>query len=81
MQIGYARFFCLDRNQNLLICDWSNNEVRIFSKEGTHLHTIGETGHEVGMLVFSKGIVLTKNLKLIIVSDNNNYKLQIYSCQ
>ena len=81
MQIGYAHFFCLDRKQNLLISDWGNNEVRIFSKEGTHLHTIWERGHGVGMFQFPKGIVLTKNLKLMIVSENNNYSLQIYSCQ
>ena len=80
-QIRYARFFCLDRNQNLLISDCWNHEVRIFSKEGTHLHTIGERGHEVGIFFFPTGIVLTKNLKLIIVSGSNNYKLQIFSCQ
>ena len=81
MQIGKANFFCLDRKQNLLISDCSNHEVRIFSKEGTHLHTIGEPGHGVGMLYYPKGIVLTENLKLIIVSNNYNYKLQIFSCQ
>ena len=82
MQIGTAVFFCLDRNQNLLISDWWNHEVRIFSKEGTHLHTIGEHGDEVGMfeLYRPEGIVLTENLKLIIVSRNINYKLQIFSC-
>ena len=81
MQIELAIFFCLDRKQNLLITDLSNHEVRIFSKEGTHLHTIGERGHEAGMLTTPTGIVLTKNLKLIIVSKNNNYSLQIFSCQ
>ena len=80
MQIGSAYFFCLDRKQNLLISDWLNDEVRIFSKEGTHLHTIGERGQEVGMLYDPKGIVLTKNLKLVIVSWNDNYGLQIF-CQ
>ena len=81
MQIGRAFFFCLDRNQNLLISDWFNHEVRIFTKEGTHLHTIGEQGHEIGMFASPRGIVLTENLKLIIVSDNYNYRLQIFSCQ
>ena len=81
MQTGYARFFCLDRKQNLLISNWLNNEVIIFSKEGTHLHTIGEHGHGVGMFLSPKGIVLTENLKLIIVSNNDNYRLQIFSCQ
>ena len=79
-QIGRAYFFCLDRNQNLLISDWWNDQVRIFSKEGTHLHTVGEPGQEVGMFALPEGIVLTKNLKLIIVSLNSNYKLQIFSC-
>ena len=81
MQIGFAYFFCLDRKHNLLITDWSNDQIRIFSKEGTHLHTIGEPGHEVGMFHSPQGIILTKNLKLIIVSENENYSLQIYSCQ
>ena len=81
MGIKFANFFCLDRNQNLLISDWWNHKVRIFSKEGTHLHTIGEHGQKVGMFVTPEGIVLTKNLKLIIVSENKNYKLQIFSCQ
>ena len=81
MQIRTAFFFCLDRKQNLLISDWRNHEVRIFSKEGTHLHTIGEQGHEVGMFYHPFGIVLTENMTLVIVSENNNYSLQIFSCQ
>ena len=81
MQIGLAQFFCLDRKQNLLISDWGNHQVVIFSKEGTHLHTIGERGHEVGMFHYPRGIVLTKNLKLITVSINDNYRLQIFYCQ
>ena len=81
MQIGSAYFFCLDRKQNLLISDFFNDQVRIFSKEGTHLHTIGEPGNEVGMFRDPRGIVLTKNLSLIIVSRNNNYRLRLFSCQ
>ena len=81
MQIGSADFFCLDKKQNLLISDSLNNQVRIFSKEGTLLHTIGQPGQQAGMLYSPQGIVLTENLKLIIVSWNYNYRLQIFSCQ
>ena len=81
MQIGSADFFCLDRKQNLLICDCENDQVRIFSKEGTHLHTIGQPGQQVGMLYYPMGIILTENLKLVIVSSSDNYSLQIFSCQ
>ena len=80
MQIGLAYFFCLDRQQNLLISDCGSSRVKVFSKEGTHLHSIGQPGHELGMLYYPTGIVLTKNLKLIIVSENRNYGLQIFSC-
>ena len=79
-QIGPADFFCLDRKQDLLISDFGNSQVRIFSKEGTHLHTIGQPGDAIGMFKSPRGVVLTKNLKLIIVSRNSNYRLQIYSC-
>ena len=81
MQIGSADFFCLDRKQNLLISDRRNNQVRIFSKEGTHLHSIGQPGHELGMFNSPSGIVLTKNQKLIIVSHYYYCRLQIFSCQ
>ena len=80
-QIGSADFFCLDKKQNLLICDWRNDQVRIFSEEGTHLHSIGQPGQQAGMLYYPSGIVLTKNLKIVIVSFNDNCRLQIYSCQ
>ena len=79
MQIGLAGFFCLDKKQNLLISDYANDQVRIFSKEGTHLHSIGQPGHEAGMFHNPKGIVLTKNIKLIIVSDSNTCSLHVYS--
>ena len=79
--IGSAFFFCLDKKQNLLICDWENKQVRIVSKEGTHLHSIGLPGHEAGMFYSPRGIVLTNNLKLVIVSESDNCSLQIYSCQ
>ena len=80
LHIELAYFFCLDRQQNLLISDCGSSRVKVFSKEGTHLHSIGQPGHELGMLYYPLGIVLTKNLKLIIVSENRNYGLQIFSC-
>ena len=80
MLISTANFFCLDRKQNFLISDWGSHQIRVFSKEGTHLHTIGSRGQDVGMFRNPKGIVLTKNRNLIVVSENYNYSLQIFSC-
>ena len=81
MQLSHAFFFCLDAEQNLLISDYKTHEVKIFSKDGTYLHTVGQEGHERGMLYHPEGIALTKDMSLVIVSDNNNFGLQIFSCK
>ena len=81
MQVSGAHFFCLDAEQNLLISDMEAHDVKIFSKDGTYLYTVGQEGHERGMLDRPKGIALTKDLNLVIVSDNINFSLQIFSCK
>ena len=81
MQVGHAFFFCLDAKQNLLISDYRANDVKIFSKDGTHLHTVGQEGHEREMLERPNGIALTNDMSLVIVSNNNNFRLQIFSCK
>ena len=72
----FPSFFCLDANSNFLISDCS--QIKIFSKEGTLLHTLGEDGHGVGMFQNFGGIALTENRKLIVVSQNRMYSLQIF---
>ena len=81
MQVSYACFFCLDAEQNLLISDFGAHDVKIFSKDGTYLHTVGQKGHERGMLYQPRGIALTKDLNLVIVSSNRNFALQLFSCK
>ena len=81
MQVYNPQYFCLDAEQNLLISDYGGHDVKIFSKDGTYLHTVGQEGHERGMLIQPTGIALTKDLNLVIVSDNIIFGLQIFSCK
>ena len=81
MQVTDAQFFCLDAEQNLLISDYRADNVKIFSKDGIFLHTVGQAGLGRGMFYHPNGIALTKSLNLIIVSDNKNFRLQIFSCK
>ena len=81
MQVYSARFFCLDPKQNLLISDYGAHDVKIFSEDTTYLHTVGQEGHERGMLYHPKEIALTKDMNLVIVSNNKNFGLQIFSCK
>ena len=76
-----SEFFCLDAEQNLLISDFEAHGVKTFSKDGTYLHTVGQEGHERGMLYHPRGIALTKEMHLVIVSNNKNFGLQIFSCK
>ena len=72
-------FFCLDRNNNFVISDRETHCIRVFSPAGDLLHTIGREGHQQGMFYQPKGIAITPNGKLVCVSHNENYGLQLYS--
>ncbi|KAI6645680.1 hypothetical protein LOD99_12943 [Oopsacas minuta] len=71
-------FFCLDPLNNFVISDYRSHSIRVFSPEGNLLHTIGTEGHQQGMLYKPQGVAITPNGRLVSVSDNKNYGLQIY---
>ena len=79
MQVTRAYFLCLDDKKNLFISDSRDHQIKIFSNEGSLLHTIRERGHQGGMFDFPLGLALASNLKLVAVSANHNYGLQIFS--
>ena len=78
MQV-WPSFFCLDANSNLLLSYRLDHQTKIFSKEGTLLHTLGKYGRKAGRFYFPQGIALINNRKLVIVSRSRNYSLQIFS--
>ena len=78
MQVMSPHFFCLDTEENLFISDSGAHQVKVFSKEGTLLHKIGERGEGVGELYHPQGIALINNLKIAVVSQNEKYRLQIF---
>ena len=79
MQVTDPKYFCLDIKKNLIIGDWDSDQFKVFSNEGTLLHTIGEYGQEVGKFYMPQGLALTSNQKLVTISWNDNYRLQIFS--
>ena len=74
-------FFCLDPLNNFVISDRSSNSIRVFSPEGNLLHTIGREGHQEGMLYhpIGLGVAVTPNGRLVCVSGNKIYGLQIFN--
>ena len=71
-------FFCLDPLNNFVLSDLRSHSIRVFSPEDNLLHTIGREGHEQGMFYIPKGVAVTPNGRLVCVSGNENYGLQIF---
>ena len=79
MDVLYTFFFCLDPLNNFVLSDYGSHSIRVFSPEGNLLHTIGREGHEQGMFYLPAGVAVTPNGRLVCVSWNKNYGLQIFS--
>ena len=78
MDVLHPGFFCLDPLNNFVLSDWKSHSIRVFSPEGNLLH-IGREGHQQGMFYRPKGVAVTPNGRLVCVSANENYGLQIFS--
>ena len=71
-------FFCLDPLNNFVLSDFESHSIRVFSPEGNLLHTIGRKGHQQGMFYDPGGVAVTPNGRLVCVSRNENYGLQMF---
>ena len=78
MDVLSPLFFCLDPLNNFILSDNWSNSIRVFSPEGNLLHTIGKHGHQPGTFLYPKGVAITPNGRLVCVSQNKNYGLQIF---
>ena len=73
----------VERVAPIIISDFSYlaDRIQIFSKE-RELHTDDRRGRTTtGMLLRPRGIALTEQLSLVVVSHNENFTFQIFSCQ
>ena len=78
MDVLCPLYFCLDPLNNCVLSDWESHSIRVFSPEGNLLHTIGREGREQGMFYRPEGVAVTPNGRLVCVSKNENYGLQIF---
>ena len=79
MDVLSPEFFCLDALNNFVISESFSHPIRVFSPKGNLLHTIGRHGHQQGLFHHPHGVVVTPNGRLVSVSENVNYGLQIFS--
>ena len=78
MDVLYPWFFCLDPLNNFVLSDYNSHSICVFSPEGNLLHTIGREGNQHGWFYCPTGVAVTPNGRLVCVSYNKNYGLQIF---
>ena len=75
-QVKRGYFFCFDKQQNILISDYFDNSIKVFSQEGALLHTLGHTQEEEKKIE-PMGIVVTNDNK-VICSSYTKFGLHIF---
>ena len=71
-------YFCLDAEQNILITDSSAYCVLIFSNEGELIHKFGREGTGRGEFSNPAGIDVDSEYRIIVVSHNPDFCLQMF---
>ena len=75
-EISHSDFFSIDRLGNIIVTDWSENQIKIFSKEGDVLHTI-TSAMLPGDQEFDcpRGVATDKQNRIIVAHQNKKCNL------
>ena len=71
--------FCLDIAGNIVISDYANHIIRIFSQSEQLIHTIGREGEGIGEFKYPYGICISKFGTIFVLSYNHNFSIQCFS--
>ncbi|KAI6660559.1 PEP-CTERM domain protein [Oopsacas minuta] len=76
-QVMEVYSFCFDKQKNILICDFSAESIKVFSQEGSLLHTLGGS-KDKEKRIKPRGIVITEKNELICVSYKTLFGVHIF---
>ena len=77
-QVISSRHFCLDREFNILITDFSAGSVLMFSNRGELLYKLGKLGYGRGDFIFPNGIATDREDRIIVASLNPEHSIKIF---
>ena len=74
MEVGHSIYFALDMEENILLTDFNKNVIRIFNKEGSLIHQIGEG---TDYLYKPYGIAINGMNRIVVadIKDEGNLKI------
>ena len=76
--VSDLRHFCLDAEQNIIITDRLAHCVLIFTSKGELVYKFGKKGTGSGEFSDPEGITVDSENKIIVVSHNPNFCLQLF---
>lgn len=71
-------FFALDREGCIVMSDYSAHDIKIYTPSGHLLQVISKEGHQSNELYQPRGLYVTMNFHIYVVSNNRNYSLQCF---
>ena len=77
-QVRQRYHFCFDKQNNILISDFSDVCIKVFSQEGILLHTVGHTKEDEERRIQPMGIIITPNNKITCASFLTPFMLHIF---
>ena len=70
--------FDIDREYNIIMCDYSNHCVFVFNQEGEQIHKFGKRGQGIGEFYQPWGIALDNTGRIIVVCHKDTNCLQFF---
>ena len=64
---------------SVIISDYGNHRIKIFSQSEQLIHTIGRKGKGMGEFMYPHGICISKLGTIFVVSNNPNFSIQCFS--
>ena len=75
-EIGLSYFFTIDKLGNIVVADFGDNEIKIFSTTGELIHTISnDIFPEYKKLCRPTGVFVDRQNRIIVSNRNKNYYL------
>ena len=76
-QVRQCYSFCFDKKQNILMSDYRAGSIKVFSQEGSLLHSLGDT-QGGDKAIKPHGITLTDSNNIICISLDTKFGLHIF---
>jgi ABC-type Fe3+ transport system permease subunit/DNA-binding beta-propeller fold protein YncE len=76
-QLRYPYDLAMLGDGTLVVCEFGNNRIQLFSPDGRSLAVYGEAGPELGQLAYPWGVAVDKAGRAFIVDAGNN-RIQVW---